>query len=208
VSCIQHGQVFALRSKGPDGRRLWAYRYRLEGRGSKRVQRGGFASERCTRRAPPRTRTGQTPARPPWPHHALRTGRRVPRPARRRARDDRQAALASEQIGRAVRGPAPRRARTATDRCLAPDRSGGTSLRSDPSRARFSPGPCCGSSSTPTPPSSASATPCRRGGRCGRLSPGPSCTPSPPRSGHATPRWSSSPRRRKDRVWWVPLFID
>jgi hypothetical protein len=40
----QHGQVFRLKRTGRDGEPLWAYRYRLGGRGSKRVQRGGFAS--------------------------------------------------------------------------------------------------------------------------------------------------------------------
>jgi hypothetical protein len=30
--------------KGTDGQRLWAYRYRVEGRGSARPQRGGFAT--------------------------------------------------------------------------------------------------------------------------------------------------------------------
>ena len=40
----QQGQVFKLR--GGDGRDVWAFRYRLGGRGSRRVQRGGFASER------------------------------------------------------------------------------------------------------------------------------------------------------------------
>jgi hypothetical protein len=42
---IQQGQVFELkrasRGRGPP----WAYRYRVGGRGSRRVQRGGFASE-------------------------------------------------------------------------------------------------------------------------------------------------------------------
>ena len=38
----QAGQVFQLRRPGPDGRTLWAYRYRAGGRDSKRVQRGGF----------------------------------------------------------------------------------------------------------------------------------------------------------------------
>jgi integrase len=41
----QQGQVFELKRRGHDGGRLWAYRYRLAGRGSRRVQRGGFASE-------------------------------------------------------------------------------------------------------------------------------------------------------------------
>ena len=41
---IQQGQVFKLQAKGPDGEPLWAYRYRLEGRGSERPQVGGFTS--------------------------------------------------------------------------------------------------------------------------------------------------------------------
>ena len=41
---IQQGQVFKLKAKGADGQPLWAYRYRLEGRGSARPQVSGFAS--------------------------------------------------------------------------------------------------------------------------------------------------------------------
>jgi integrase len=41
---IQQGQVFKLKAKGPNGQPLWAYRYRLEGRGSERPQVGGFAT--------------------------------------------------------------------------------------------------------------------------------------------------------------------
>jgi integrase len=41
---IQQGQVFKLKAKGADGEPLWAFRYRLEGRGSARPQVGGFAS--------------------------------------------------------------------------------------------------------------------------------------------------------------------
>jgi integrase len=44
VEVIQQGQVFKLKAKGADGERLWAYRYRLEGRSSARLQVGGFAS--------------------------------------------------------------------------------------------------------------------------------------------------------------------
>src|SRR6266567_1792965 len=40
----QHGQVFKLKAKGREGQPLWAYRYRLEGRGSVRPQVGGFAT--------------------------------------------------------------------------------------------------------------------------------------------------------------------
>ncbi len=42
---LQEGQVFRLRRAG-DEKALWAFRYRVGGRGSKRLQRGGFASER------------------------------------------------------------------------------------------------------------------------------------------------------------------
>ncbi len=41
---IQQGQVFKLKTKGPDGKPLWAYHYRLESRGSERRQVGGFAT--------------------------------------------------------------------------------------------------------------------------------------------------------------------
>jgi integrase len=41
---IQQGQVFKLKTKGPHGQPLWAYRYRLEGCGSERPQVGGFAT--------------------------------------------------------------------------------------------------------------------------------------------------------------------
>jgi hypothetical protein len=41
----QQGQLIRLRRTGRK-EPLWAYRYRVGGRGSKRVQRGGFASER------------------------------------------------------------------------------------------------------------------------------------------------------------------
>ena len=41
---MQHGQIFELKTTGPAGQRLWAYRHRLDGRGSRRIQRGGYAS--------------------------------------------------------------------------------------------------------------------------------------------------------------------
>jgi len=43
---IQQGQVFELQRSSRERAPLWAYRYRLGGRGSRRVQRGGFASEK------------------------------------------------------------------------------------------------------------------------------------------------------------------
>ena len=46
----QQGQVFPLAGQGRDGKR-WAYRYRVGGRGSRRVQRSGFASEQAAAEA-------------------------------------------------------------------------------------------------------------------------------------------------------------
>ena len=40
----QQGELIRLKRTGRDGP-MWAYRYRVGGRGSKRVQRGVFASE-------------------------------------------------------------------------------------------------------------------------------------------------------------------
>jgi integrase len=48
---IQQGQVFKLKAKGHDSQPLWAYRYRIEGRGSERPQVGGFASRGEAERA-------------------------------------------------------------------------------------------------------------------------------------------------------------
>jgi integrase len=42
----QHGQVIRLKRTGREGEPLWAYRFRVGGRDSKRVQRGGYVSER------------------------------------------------------------------------------------------------------------------------------------------------------------------
>jgi integrase len=43
---MQQGQVFRLKATAANGDALWAYRYRIGGRGALRVQRGGFSSER------------------------------------------------------------------------------------------------------------------------------------------------------------------
>lgn len=48
---VQQGQVFKLKSKSVDGKPLWAYRYRLQGRSSQRVQIGGFATRNEAQRA-------------------------------------------------------------------------------------------------------------------------------------------------------------
>jgi integrase len=47
----QQGQVFELRTRGADGQKQWAYRYRAGGRGSRRLRRGGFESERAAAEA-------------------------------------------------------------------------------------------------------------------------------------------------------------
>jgi integrase len=60
----QHGQVLKLRTLGADGKAVWAYRYRVDGRRSKRPQMGGFATrteaQRALRRTLERVRPGGT----------------------------------------------------------------------------------------------------------------------------------------------------
>jgi integrase len=46
IAMSQQGQLIRLKRTDGRGEPLWAYRYRVGGRGSKRVQRGGFPSER------------------------------------------------------------------------------------------------------------------------------------------------------------------
>ena len=41
----QQGQVFKLKTRGADGKPMWAYRYRVDGRRSARPQVGGFATQ-------------------------------------------------------------------------------------------------------------------------------------------------------------------
>jgi integrase len=48
---IQQGQVFRLKARSADGEPLWAYRYRVAGRGSARLQVGGFSSRAEAQRA-------------------------------------------------------------------------------------------------------------------------------------------------------------
>ena len=48
---IQQGQVFKLQATGAGGEPLWAYRYRVAGRGSARLQVGGFSSKAEAQRA-------------------------------------------------------------------------------------------------------------------------------------------------------------
>ena len=48
---IQQGQVFKLQARCADGDPLWAYRYRVAGRGSARLQVGGFTTKAEAQRA-------------------------------------------------------------------------------------------------------------------------------------------------------------
>jgi len=50
MAVTQQGQVFPQKSQDGDAMR-WAYRHRLGGRGSRRIQRGGFESERAATEA-------------------------------------------------------------------------------------------------------------------------------------------------------------
>src|SRR5437870_2663349 len=58
----QHGQVLRLKTRRADGKSLWAYRYRVNGRFSRRPQVGGFATrvkaERALRQTLARLRPG------------------------------------------------------------------------------------------------------------------------------------------------------
>src|SRR5438876_8034318 len=47
----QQGQVLELKTRSHGGEAVWAYRYRIAGRDSRRLQRGGFKSERAAREA-------------------------------------------------------------------------------------------------------------------------------------------------------------
>jgi integrase len=51
VEVIQQGQVFKLKASSANGEPLWAYRYRVAGRGSARLQVGGFSSRAEAQRA-------------------------------------------------------------------------------------------------------------------------------------------------------------
>lgn len=73
---VQQGQVFQLETKDRDGERLWTYRCRVGGRGSRRIQQGGFVSERDARDALERAL------------ERLRRGRRVSRSLTLRERVD------------------------------------------------------------------------------------------------------------------------
>jgi hypothetical protein len=84
---LQQGQVFRLKG-GTDEASCWAYRHRVGGRDSRRVQRGGFASERDATEALERALERLRRARLWQRADACRACRRVSGSARRRAGDD------------------------------------------------------------------------------------------------------------------------
>ena len=59
---IQQGQVFKLKARCADGEPLWAYRYRVAGRGSARLQVGGFGTKAEAQRALQNSLPGCCPA--------------------------------------------------------------------------------------------------------------------------------------------------
>jgi hypothetical protein len=100
---IQQGQVFKLKTKRADGQPLWAYRYRLEGRGSERPQVGGFATRAEAETALCKVLDRARAGRRAGDDHARRVRGRIPGDASGRAGDDRQAALAALQSDRGTR---------------------------------------------------------------------------------------------------------
>ena len=98
---IQQGQVFKLKAKGADGQPLWAYRYRLDGRGSVRPQVGGFATRAEAQKALRKALDRLGPGRG-GDDHARRVRRRVPGAASGGAGHDREAALAARQSDRSL----------------------------------------------------------------------------------------------------------
>lgn len=157
----QQGQIFELKAGGADGMRLWAYRYRVGGRGSRRVQRGGFVSEQAAaealERALEQLRREQGLV---GVSDAGRVRRGLPASARGRAGDDREASLAARQGGPGVRGAGTERASLAGARRLADDDPDRAPPRSNAGRsARSWRGRPAGDCSTSTRPSSESRTP-------------------------------------------------
>jgi hypothetical protein len=138
---VQQGQVFKLRTKSADGKAVWAYRYRFEGRGSVRPQVGGFASRAEAQRALSKVlgRLG-----PGGRAATLTLGELVdelPGYASGRGGHDREAALAAREGDcRARRGTAGGALAGAGVR-VAAHRAGGASLRGDPG-ASAGPQPC------------------------------------------------------------------
>ncbi len=138
----QLGQLIPLKRTGRDGEKLWAYRYREGGRDSKRVQRGGFGSERDAAEALERqlgrlrrerqlskSLTLAQLIEAYLAQHDVEPG------------DDREAALAAREGGRCLRRSAGGRAAVGRDRRVADRALTRLPLRRDPGAP---PGACAG----------------------------------------------------------------
>ena len=128
---IQQGQVFKLKTKGREGQPLWAYRYRLEGRGSVRPQVGGFATRAEALKALEKVLARLGPGRSRGDDDARRVGRGVPGDASGGAGHDGQAALAARQGDRDAWGGQACGSLAEGGVRVAPDDPGGTPLRGD-----------------------------------------------------------------------------
>jgi hypothetical protein len=190
------GQLIRLKRAGWDGEPLWAYRYRVGGRDSKRVQRGGFASERNATEALEREL------------ERLRRERRVSRSLTLAELVD--AYLAQHDVdpvtikklrwllGKAVAVFGDRPVGELRSQEIAAWRIAlSPATASTPPRryGRCSRARCSGGCSTSTRRSSASTTRSRGAGSSARSSRGPSSTRLRRGSGLAMRRWSSSPPR-------------
>jgi hypothetical protein len=191
----QQGQVFPLAGQGADGTR-WAYRYRVGGRGSKRVQRGGFASEQAAPEALERKLEQlrrepgllETPTLAEFVEVYLAQHEGDPETkAKLRWLLQKAVCVFGEQRLSELRSPAVAAWRITIPR--------GTVSRRRRRSARFSRGRLAGDCWTSTRPSLASRTRSAVTGRSGLSSPGKSWTRSPAGSARATVRWSCSRRR-------------
>jgi hypothetical protein len=127
ATVIQQGQVFKLKAKGADGEPLWAYRYRLDGRGSARPQVGGLASRAEAQKALAKSSRGSV-AVDVGPRSRLASWSMSTSLSIRPSGDDREAALAARQGNRGARREAARRSVAAGRVRVAADDPGGASI--------------------------------------------------------------------------------
>jgi hypothetical protein len=165
--------VFKLKTRGADGRSLWAYRYRLEGRGSTRPQFGGFATreqaEKALRKVLDRLGPGGGAA-------TMTLGDLV------------DEFLEIHQAEPVTRGCAARRSLAEAGVCVAADGAGGHRFEATQALRQVLNLRSTGVSSTPTRPSAASATLRGVRGRSDRSSRGNRSKLSPRSSARSTGR--------------------
>jgi hypothetical protein len=190
---MQHGQIFELKTMGADGQRLWAYRYRIDGRGSRRIQRGGYASADDAKDALQRALTATqrrkgrvrvTLADLAEEYLAQHDGQPETTAKLRWLLTKSTAAFGSmpltELHAREI----------AAWRMTLPT---GHRFEATQASDRPSPAPSGGACSTPTRPRPASTTRQLRAARCARSTPMANSRRSPPSSDPSTDRWSCSP---------------